>query len=121
MFLHFEGPRLAIELEFVAKTINDSSTIGYRFTEECIDFDPQPLRDLTAQIFTDFAINIVIVVSSILVSVYQRKKPIKWAGVIGGSIPSHGCGFTVYGSLAKAGLDGLDLDGLIDGLICIIY
>lgn len=30
-------------------------------------------------------------------------------------------GSTVYGSLAKAGLDGLDLDGLIDGLICIIY
>lgn len=37
-------------------------------------------------------INIVIVVGSILVSVYRRKKPIKWAGVIGGSIPSHGCG-----------------------------
>lgn len=30
-------------------------------------------------------------------------------------------GSTVYGSLAKASLDGLDLDGLIDGLICIIY
>lgn len=30
-------------------------------------------------------------------------------------------GSTVYGSLAKAGLDGLDLDGLIDGLIRIIY
>lgn len=27
----------------------------------------------------------------------------------------------MYGSLAKAGLGGLDLDGLIDGLICIIH